>query len=173
MSEVSTGLLKGFLWLIKQPPRTFNQTHLKSRTRYCVQNKVLLPIYALLSPEEVRSRMHQMDNVRALYPFGAHIRLTEPLHYLRRYDCAYWLFDWLDIDLEADTQYWMSLTIRLQISGTHGAVQSECEHGVKRSSMDIDDVTFPVPSLTIRAVCEADFWHLSIDQSDSSQKFSL
>jgi hypothetical protein len=113
--------------------------------------------------------MHQMDNVRAFYPFGAHIRLTEPLHYLRRYDNAYWLFDWLDIDLEADTEYWMSLIIRLQISGTHGTVMSECEHGTKMSSMAIDDVTFPVPSLTIRAVCEADFWHLSVDPSDLSQ----
>jgi hypothetical protein len=137
-----------------------------------VQSKNLLPIYVLLSPEEIRSRMHQMDNVRAFYPFGAHIRLTEPLHYLRRYDCAYWLFDWLDSDLEVDLGYWMSLTIHLQISGAHGTVMSECEHGTKRSSMDIDAVNFPVPNLMIQAVCEADFWHLSVHPSDLSQRLA-
>ncbi len=98
------------------------------------------------------------------------MRLTEPLRYLRRYDCAYWLFDWLDIDLEADTGYLISRNVYLVISDGHGTVWSEYEHGAKRSSMHIGDVTFPVPTLAIRAVCEADFWHVSIDESDLSQR---
>jgi hypothetical protein len=131
-------------------------------------NKPNQPIYLMLSVDEIRARMRQMDNVRAFYVMNEYVRLTDPLHYLMRYSDSEWLFDWLARDLVDDTPYLMYLNIYMVLASGVATVWSECEHGARRSESSVSGVSFPVPTLSIRAACEADFWHLSVHPSDLS-----
>lgn len=109
-----------------------------------------------------------MDNVRAFYVMNEYVRLTEPLHYLMRYSDSEWLFDWLAKDLMDDTPYLMHLNIYMVLTSGVARIWSECEHEARRSESSLSRVSFPVPTLSIRAACETNFWHLSVHPSDLS-----
>jgi hypothetical protein len=130
----------------------------------------LKPIFTVPSRDEIVARIKSMDNVRAFHKLDAHIMLTEPLKYLRRFDSANWLFEWLVSDLEDDFEYIQYLNISITHGGGVAKVRSICDHGVFRSSATVSPADFPLERLALRAVCEDNFWHISLiaDSVDES-----
>jgi len=123
----------------------------------------LKPIFIQLSSSEIIDRMKSMDNIRAFHQLNEFIILTEPLNYLKRYQSAVWLFDWIKSDLEAGSDYIQYVNISVKVQNGNANVRSECEHGSFRSGAQIPDVNFPLHDLKIRAAYEWNFWHLSIN----------
>lgn len=130
----------------------------------------LKPIFILPLRDEIVARIKSMDNVRAFHKLDAHISLTEPLKYLRRFDNASWLFEWLVSDLEDDSEYIQNLNITITHGGGVAEVKSICDHGAFRSCATVAPADFPLDRIALRAVCEGNFWHVSLitDSLDES-----
>lgn len=88
---------------------------------------------------------------------------TNRLRYVNKPNQPIYLMHLVD-----DTPYLMYLNIYMVLARGVATVWSECEHGARRSESSVSGVSFPVPTLSIRAACEADFWHLSVHPSDLS-----
>lgn len=130
----------------------------------------LKPIFTVPSRDEIVARIKSMDNVRAFHKLDTHIILTEPLKYLRRFDSANWLFEWLVSDLEDDFECIQNLNITITHGGGATEVKSICDHGAFRSCATVSPADFPLERIALRAVCEGDFWHVSLitDSLDES-----
>jgi len=130
----------------------------------------LKPIYTVPSREEIIARIRSMDNVRAFHKLDVHIHLTDPLKYLRRFDNSAWLFEWLVFDLEDDFEFVQNLNITIKHDDGVAEIKTRCDHGSIRSCATISPASFPLNRVALRAVCEGDFWHVSLitDSLDES-----
>jgi hypothetical protein len=111
----------------------------------------------------LQDQIKKEDNIRALFVYGPDVHLTNAAKLLAlRPDCK-WFFNFLAKQLHVmDANGVYPLTFYMRKHGKEFHVWARDDAGEIYSYPIKPSGTFPLDSIKLRAVYEANFWHLSL-----------